>query len=438
MIEAFLIKGGKPLKGEIKVAGSKNAATKMMVASLLTSEKVILENFPRIGDTEITAELCRSVGSKVKIRDHRLEIQTPKITNFRVKQLSQRNRIPILALGPLLNRIKKAEVPVLGGDKIGHRPIDFHIASLTKLGAKITIEGLVYKAKTKGLRGTSINLFYPSVGATENTLLAAVLAKGKTVISGAAIEPEIIDLIKFLQKMGAIIELGVDRKIYIEGVKRLNGVTHRIIPDRNEAVSFAVMALATKGKILVKGAVQGHLINFLNAVRRLGGNFKIFPEGIEFSRRNNRPFNPLVIETDTHPGFMTDWQQPFCILLTQARGLSVIHETVYEDRFGYTQDLNRMGAKIKTTTKCLGKLPCRFSKKGYNHNCQIKGPTPLSGSRIVIPDIRAGIAHIIAALTAKGESLITGIAHIDRGYENLEGRLKKLGADIKRVEIDKN
>lgn len=434
MTQAFLIKGGIPLKGEIKLAGSKNTATKMMVASLLTPEKIVLENFPRIGDTEITAELCKNVGSKIKINGHRLEIQTPKITNFRVKQLSQRNRIPILALGPLLSRVKKAEVPVLGGDKIGHRPIDFHIGALAKMGAKITVKDLVYRAETKGLRGVSINLPYPSVGATENIILAAVLAKGKTEISGAAVEPEIIDLIKLLQKMGAIIELGVDRKIHIEGVKKLNGAIHRIIPDRNEAVSFAVMALATRGKIFIKEARQSHLINFLNAVRRLGGDFKITPEGIEFSRKSDF-FKPLTAETDTHPGFMTDWQQPFCVLLTQAKGKSIIHETVYEERFAYTEDLKRMGAQIKLSTECLGNLPCRFSGKGYNHSCQIQGPTSLKGARIVIPDIRAGIAHIIAALTAEGESLITGIEHIDRGYENLEGRLKSLGAKIKRIEI---
>jgi len=435
MSQAFLIQGGIPLKGEVKLAGSKNTATKMMVASLLTSEKVILQNFPKIGDTEITAELCRNVGSKIRIKGHCLEIQTPKITNYRVKQLSQRNRIPILALGPLLNRIGKAEVPVLGGDKIGHRPIDLHIGALAKMGAKIRIKDSVYKAETKGLKGASIHLHYPSVGATENIILAAVLAKGKTEISGAAVEPEIIDLIKLLQKMGAIIELGVDRKIRIEGVKELNGAIHRIIPDRNEAVSFAVMALATGGKIFLKEARQSHLINFLNAVRRLGGDFRIDSKGIEFFKKSNSLFNPLIIETDTHPGFMTDWQQPFCILLTQAQGRSIIHETVYEERFAYTQDLNRMGAKIKTSTNCLGDVPCRFSGKGYNHSCQIQGSTKLRGARITIPDIRAGIAHIIAALIAKGESLITGIEHIDRGYENLEERLKKLGANIKRIEI---
>jgi UDP-N-acetylglucosamine 1-carboxyvinyltransferase len=375
------------------------------------------------------------VGSKIKIKNHRLEIQTPKITNFRVKQLSQRNRIPILALGPLLSRVKKAEVPVLGGDKIGHRPIDFHLGALEKMGARITVKDLIYRAETKGLRGVSVNLPYPSVGATENIILAAVLAKGKTEISGAAVEPEIIDLIKLLQKMGAIIELGVDRKIRIEGVKKLYGATHRIIPDRNEAVSFAVMALATGGKILVKEARQSHLINFLNAVRRLGGDFRVFPEGIEFFRRPNSSFNPLVVETDPHPGFMTDWQQPFCILLTQAQGRSVIHETVYEERFAYTQELKKMGAKVKIANECLGNLPCRFSGKGYNHSCQIQGPTSLRGAEIVIPDIRAGIAHIIAALMAKGESLITGIEHIDRGYENLEERLKSLGARIERIDV---
>ncbi|MDP1718857.1 MAG: UDP-N-acetylglucosamine 1-carboxyvinyltransferase, partial [bacterium] len=351
----FIIKGGNKLAGEIKLAGAKNAATKMMVASILTAEPCVLENFPDIGDAKITEELCRFVGSKIERQGGNLEIHTPTIVSSKVVSLSRRNRIPILALGPLLARTGEAEVPILGGDKIGPRPVDIHFDALTAMGAKIEVFPDRYVAEAKdGLRGAKIEFRYPSVGATENTILAAVLAKGRTEIHNAALEPEIMDLIKFLQKMGAIIELGDSRDIYIDGVKSLRGTRHRILPDRNEAVSFACLAIATGGKILVKEAQQENLITFLSAIRRIGGEYRVMEEGIEFWRPEGVPLKAAQIRTNTHPGFMTDWQQPTAVLLTQAEGVSGIHETIYEDRFGYAQDLNLMGAKIKVQSKCLG------------------------------------------------------------------------------------
>ncbi|MCP6720352.1 MAG: UDP-N-acetylglucosamine 1-carboxyvinyltransferase, partial [Patescibacteria group bacterium] len=288
-----------------------------------------------------------------------------------------------------------------------------------------------YKARApRGLHGAEITLRFPSVGATENTLLASVLAKGKTVIRNAALEPEIIDLIKFLQKMGGIVELGANRVIYIEGVERLRGVKHRVIPDRNEAVSFACLAIATDGDIFVKDAVQEHLITFLNTIRRIGGDYEVKDQGIRFWRAGG--LKATKVETDTHPGFMTDWQQPLAILLTQARGLSEIHETIYEDRFGYTKDLNLMGADIKVITDCSGRT-CRFAGK-FSHIAVISGPTPLQGTELEVPDLRAGMAHLTAALIAEGESEVSGVEEIDRGYERIDERLKYLGADIKRVE----
>jgi len=428
----FLIKGGSSLSGEIEVRGGKNAATKMMIASLLTSEKCILENFPQIGDTEITGELCSALGSELEAGNGRLFIRTPEIKNSKVTSLSRKNRIPILALGPLLARTGKAEVPVLGGDKLGPRPVDLHIGALESMGAKIEIAGTSFRAEAPdGMHGAHIRFKFPSVGATENTILAAVLAKGQTAIHNAAVEPEIIDLIKMLQKMGAIIELGAERTIYIEGVKELHGVTHKIIPDRNEAVSMACLAVATAGRVKVKGAVQEHLITFLNALRRAGGEYEVEDGGISFFRRG--ALKSVEIETDTHPGFMTDWQQPFLILLTQASGMSVIHETIYEDRFGYTDDLNKMGANIKVFSKCLGELNCRFNGQRFHHSAVIEGVTPLRGSEMKVRDIRAGIAHIIAALAAKGESVIDGIEEIDRGYEKIDERLRAIGADIRRL-----
>lgn len=231
--------------------------------------------------------------------------------------------------------------------------------------------------------------------------------------------------------MGAIIELGANRRITIYGVQKLHGARYRILPDRNEAVSFACLAVATGGDIFVKKAVQEHLITFLNTLRRIGGEYEVLPGGIRFWRASG--LRGIEVETDTHPGFMTDWQQPLAVLLTQSEGHSVIHETVYEDRFHYTRDLNLMGAKIKVTEKCLGDIPCRFKDSSHPHSAMIFGPTPLEAKEITVPDLRAGIAHIIAALVAKGESKIKGIYEIDRGYAKIDERLRQLGADIKRV-----
>jgi UDP-N-acetylglucosamine 1-carboxyvinyltransferase len=404
-----------------------------MIASLLTPEPCILENFPDIGDARITEELCSLVGSKIEKQENILKIHTPAIVNSRVVSLSRRNRIPILALGPLLSRVGEAEVPILGGDQIGPRPVDLHFEALTAMGAAIEVFSDRYVAQAKnGLRGAKIFLRFPSVGATENSILAAVLAKGRTVIQNAAIEPEILDLIKMLQKMGAIIELGANRIIYIDGVSGLRGVTHRILPDRNEAVSFACLAAATGGEILVEEARQDDLITFLNTLRRIGGEYEIQENGIIFKRKGE--LRPAKIETDTHPGFMTDWQQPLVVLLTQANGISQLHETIYEDRFGYVQDLNLMGANITVDKKCLGELACRFKDKYYYHSALIAGPTKLRPANLTVRDLRSGMAHVIAALTAEGESIVTGVEEIDRGYWDLDGRLRALGADIIRKE----
>jgi UDP-N-acetylglucosamine 1-carboxyvinyltransferase len=429
----LIVSGGKILKGEIVLSGAKNAATKMLIASLLTPEECILENCPDIGDVQITAELCRSIGSSVDYdaAGHRLAVSTPEIKNFRVTSLSRRNRLPILALGPLLARAGEAEVPIVGGDKIGPRPVDLHLSALTAMGAQIETSGDSYCARAKnGLKGAKINFRYPSVGATENTILAAVLAAGRTEISNAATEPEILDLIKMLQKMGAIIELGANRALYIDGVPKLRGVRHRIMPDRNEAVSFACLAAATGGDVLVKEARQDDLITFLNSLRRIGGEYEVMDSGIRFYKTGR--LRSINIETAGHPGFMTDWQQPFAVLLTQAEGISQIHETIYEDRFGYTKDLNLMGARIKVFSKCPEGSPCRFNGTPFIHTAVLEGPTPLSAVNLTVRDLRSGIAHIIAAIIAKGETMIEGAEELDRGYEKIDERLRNLGADIIR------
>jgi UDP-N-acetylglucosamine 1-carboxyvinyltransferase len=248
----------------------------------------------------------------------------------------------------------------------------------------------------------------------------------------AALEPEIISLIMMLQKMGAIIEIGANRDIYIEGVERLRGVSHEIPPDRNEAVSFACLAIATGGRVMVVNAVQEHLIAFLNVVRKIGAEYDVVKEGIIFYGKDG--LKSIAVETTYHPGFMTDWQQPLAVVLTQARGDSLIHETIYEDRFGYANDLNAIGAKIEVDVDCPSEAWCRFAGKKFGHVARIHGPTKLRGGKFHVRDLRSGIVDVIAALVAEGESEIGGIEEIDRGYEKIDERLRKLGADIERVE----
>ncbi len=426
----MFLRGGKPLSGTVTVGGAKNAATKMMIASLLTDEPVRLYNCPAIADVEITADICRGVGATVTRNGHLVTLETPKITNTTVTPQELKNRISILAVSPLLHRAGEATVPVVGGDAIGPRPVNFHLDALAAMGAVIETTEHGYRATAPhGLHGATIALPYPSVGTTENIIFAAVLAKGRTYLSNAALEPEITDIVKLLQRMGAIIEFGADRTIVIEGVERLHGAEYHILPDRLEAASYALLAVATDGEILVEGARQDEMISFLNTIRRIGADFSISDAGISF-RRGNGPLRAIELETDTYPGFATDWQQPTVVVLTQAPGLSVIHETVYEDRFGYTDNLKRMGADIEIYAKCLGELPCRFRNQSERHSAVIKGGTPLLAAKLEAPDIRAGMAAVIAGLVAQGESELTGIHHLERGYEHFWDKLAAVGADF--------
>jgi UDP-N-acetylglucosamine 1-carboxyvinyltransferase len=340
------------------------------------------------------------------------------------------SRIPILFCGPLLHRLGEAFIPGLGGCEIGDRPVDFHFDVLRQFGA--VIEKLPTGTRLSapdGLVAAKINLPYPSVGATEQVLLSATTAKGLTELRGAAIEPEIIDLIAILQKMGAIISVDTDRVIRIEGVKQLKGYTHKALFDRNEAASWAAAALATKGDIFVGGAKQIEMMTFLNTYRKVGGEFEIEPAGIRFYHPGSE-LQPVVIETDVHPGFMTDWQQPLVVALTQAQGLSIVHETVYENRFGFTEALVKMGAQIQIYRECLGGNPCRFGQRNFNHSAVISGPTPLRGADIRVPDLRGGFSHVVAALAAEGTSNVSNVQLISRGYERFIDKLQDLGADF--------
>jgi UDP-N-acetylglucosamine 1-carboxyvinyltransferase len=368
-----------------------------------------------------------------------LHCQTKDIkTSYIPQRFSGSNRIPILMIGALLGRTEEdVIVPTVGGCKIGSRSVEFHVDSLCRLGASIELremkrESAYFAHAHNGLKGTIIRLPYPSIGATENTILAAVSARGTTILQNAAIEPEIMELILFLQKIGAQISVESDRTIRIVGTRVFYETGHTVLPDRIEAASFGMAAIGTKGRVFVKGAQHATMMTFLNKIRELGGGFTIKRDGIEFFY--DGPLQgSLHLETDVHPGFMTDWQPPFTVLLTQSTGASVVHETVYENRFGFTSALRDMGADISLFKQCLGGKSCRFGACNYYHSIVVKGPTPFVGKSLTIPDLRAGFAYVMAGLIATGTTTISGVYYIDRGYEHLVDKLQAIGARCERV-----
>jgi len=440
-MDVLKIKGNNSLTGEFKASGAKNAITKMLVASLISKKRCIFSNVPNITEVQVTIDLCREIGMEAQWdkETQTLEVITKELkTTYIPQRFSGANRIPILMIGALLGRTDKdIVVPTVGGCNIGKRPVTFHIDALRALGAEVEyrdrkIDGAYFAQSPNGLKGTIIELPYPSVGATENIILAASRAKGVTILKNAATEPEVIDLILFLQKLGINIYFDLNRTIYIHETTQFNEVKHHVITDRIEAASIGMSAISTKGRVFVKGIRQEHMITFLNKIREIRGGFQVYNTGIEFFYKE--PLKGGVqIETSVHPGFMTDWQQPFVVVLTQAKGTSIVHETVYENRFGYTKILNEMGADIESFSQCLGGHSCRFAHQNYNHSVIVRGPTKLTGHKIAIPDLRAGFAYVLAALISPEESEISNLFYLDRGYESLETKLSLLGADIQRV-----
>ena len=434
------VEGGKPLRGHINVRGAKNLVPKAMVAALLGDTPSVISNVPHIRDVEVVSGLLRVHGATVDFdaKAGVLSIDPSAIetaSSASINAHAGSSRIPILFCGPLLHRLGRTTIPDLGGCHIGDRPVNFHLEILRRFGAKVDRTDGALHLTTNGrrLQGTTIDLPYPSVGATEQTLLTAVRAEGKTVLTGAAVEPEIIDLIDVLQKMGAIISVDTDRTITIEGVDALEGFNHRAIPDRIEAGSWACAALTTGGDITVLGARQTAMSAFLNVFRKVGGAFEVKEEGIRFYHPGGE-LHSMAMETNVHPGFMTDWQQPLVVALTQAKGLSIVHETVYENRLGFTNALNQMGANIQLYRECLTGAECRFGARNYYHSAVIAGPTPLHGSDIVVPDLRGGFSYLIAALAAEGISHVKGINLIDRGYADFMDKLYALDAQVQRLE----
>lgn len=437
MTDLLSVNGGSPLHGSITVRGAKNFVSKAMVASLLGTGPSELRNVPQIRDVDVVSGLLELHGVTVDYDPVAgvLKLDPSNVESAHVADIDAHagsSRIPILFCGPLLHRLGEAFIPDLGGCRIGDRPINYHLDILRQFGAQVDKRAQgIHLTAPNGLHGTKISLPYPSVGATEQLLLTAVRAHGVTELAGAAIEPEIMDLINVLQKMGAIISVDTDRVIRIEGVDELTGYRHTALGDRIEAASWASAALATGGDIYVKGATQPEMTAFLNTFRKVGGQFEVDDEGIRFFHPGG-DLSSIVLETDVHPGFMTDWQQPLVVALTQAKGLSIVHETVYENRFGFTDALRGMGATIQVYKECLGGRPCRFGQRNFLHSAVISGPTKLQAADIEVPDLRGGFSHLIAALAAEGRSTVRGITLIDRGYEAFTEKLTALGASFDR------
>lgn len=436
--DTVIFEGGKPLVGEVEVRGAKNLVTKAMVAALLADTPSTLRGVPAISDVAVVRGLLEAHAVTVtETTDGEMVLDPRSVKSAHFAEIDAHagsSRIPILFCGPLLHQLGEAFIPDLGGCRIGDRPINFHLDALRAFGAELdkSVEGIRLRAPRR-LVGARVDLPYPSVGATEQVLLTAVRAQGVTELTNAAIEPEIMDLIAILQKMGAIILVEPNRTIVIEGVDSLNGYQHRAIPDRSEAASWAAAALATRGDIYVRGAEQKDLMTFLNVYRKVGGLFEVDDHGIRFTHPGE-PIRPVVIETDVHPGFMTDWQQPMVVALTQAEGRSIVHETVYENRFGFTDALRQMGANIEVYKEGIASITRRVPRRPLEQAAVITGPTPLHGADIRVPDLRGGFSHVIAAVTATGTSTVSNVGIISRGYEHLLQKLEGLGANFELKE----
>lgn len=429
MSDAWLIEPNGPLCGEVAVRGSKNAVTKHMVAALLASGPSTITNVPEVGDVEITAGILRAIGAGVERDGDRLTIVPPTAVTPSVPlSFSGLNRIPVLLLGPLLHLAGEAWVPRVGGDKIGSRPVDFHVNLLRTLGAEIEVTDEGISARCRRLRGAIIELPYPSVGATESALLSASMAEGKTVIRNAATEPEVLELALLLQRMGARIEMSPDRRMVIEGVPRLRGATTRLQGDRNEAFSYLVAGLLTGGRVRVVGCGQDRLVTAITTLLRMGAEVELDDEGMTASAPDG--LRAAAVQTGVHPGFMTDWQTPLMVLFTQAEGMSVLHETVYEDRFVYVPALQAMGGEIELFSTCLGGPACRFHDTSSLHSAIVRGVSKLRGAEVEIPDVRAGFSSVIAAAAAQGSSRLHGVHHLERGYHRPAEQLRSLGLSL--------
>jgi UDP-N-acetylglucosamine 1-carboxyvinyltransferase len=419
-MDKFVIRGGEPLLGTVRVSGAKNAALPCMAAALLTDQPVILENIPQVRDIQTTRNLLAAMGAEVELgygrAQHRTTIHCATLPSPEASyELVKTMRSSTLVLGPLVARCGHARVSLPGGCAIGSRPIDLHIKGLESLGAKIVQEHGYVTASADRLQGAEIVFDKITVTGTEDLLMAATLADGETILQNCAREPEVADLADLLNKMGAKIEGAGTPTIRVQGVAKLKGAKHRIIPDRIEAGTFIIAAAMTGGDLNVAGCDPSHLNALLSKLHEVGVKTKISSDSVRVMGDN--PFKSADMSTEEHPGFPTDCQAQFMALTTQAEGTSIITENIFENRFMHAQELVRMGANIKIEGR----------------RAVVRGKTPLSAAAVLASDLRASASLVLAALVADGETIIDRVYHIDRGYENIEEKLKGVGAQIKRI-----
>ena len=459
----FIVNSGNRLEGQIEIFGAKNVVIKLIVASLLTNEKVIIRNLPKIGDVTNAINVVRVLGGKVKwLNDRAIEIDNSGVHRSMVsEELCKRSRASLLMIGPLLNRFGKAtyNVPVseqseefeklygekvmtiYGGDEIGGRSIDRHIEAFQALGATVVYKNGSFVFSCDRLIAGRYHFPISSHMGTENAIVGAVLADGITTITNAAEEVEIDDLIGFLNSMGAKIVRSKEdnRTIIIEGVRELTGTDYSAIGDPNQAVTYIAAALATKGFIEVKGINPSHINSFLAKVDKIGGKYEVIGSRIKVWMNEEDPFLPIdYFETAIAPGFKTDWLAPFLVVLTQASGVSVVQDTIWANRFNYVRDLNRMGAEIDLLTAKEAGIKFKCDDNWYTAEpkniVRINGGTRLKGEKVEGLDVRAGAAMVIAGLIAKGTTTVVSVDHTLRGYEDFDGNLRELGLDVRLVD----
>jgi UDP-N-acetylglucosamine 1-carboxyvinyltransferase len=440
IMEKFVITGGKKLHGSTTVSGAKNAALKALVAACMTDEKVTIHNVPLISDIFVMVEIIKELGGEVGLHGHTVTVQLKQFTHSSIPlDKAALVRASSMFIAPLLARTGEAIIPNPGGCRLGARPIDRTVEGISQMNVAITYhsEDGYFHAKGNPMRGTQYHFQKNTHTGTETMILAAVLAEGTTVLTNAAEEPEIDDLIGLLNKMGANVTRSGHREITIVGVEKLHGAQYTISPDRIEVATFAIAALVTGGDIFVKDAQKAAIEPFLEKYKETGAGLEIKKEGIRFF--SNGTIRASDVTTGVHPGFLTDWQAPWGVLMTQAIGTAIIHETVFENKLGYIADLKKMGAdailfnpEVKDPDS-LYNFNLADDKAEHFHAVEIKGPTPLHNAVMTTLDIRAGAAIVLAALCAEGTSTIYGVEKLDRGYEALEKRLKELGAEVERV-----
>ncbi len=436
----YVVTGGTPLHGSVRLGGAKNVSYKLMIAALLGEEESRILNFSHISDVDLVRQAINDLGAKAYSAGERTMFVDPQgLKGWQIAaRYGEGSRASTMFLPALLHKFGRASVPLPGGDKIGARPIDRHLEALKAMGVRFnTTKGVLEAYADAGLTGATIRFAKNTHTGTETVLMAAAVARGTTILENAAEEPEVDDLIAFLNAMGAHIRRRAHRVIEVEGVPHLSRAVHKIMPDQNEAVSYAVAAVVTKGDIIVENAKHQHMQAFLDKLEEIGGGFEVGSYGIRFFYRG--PLRATDVVTDVHPGFKTDWQPLWAVLLTQAEGTSEIHETVSANRFQYASALETMGAQIEKYNPEV-KDPDKVynfnladDQPNFYHALRVTGPTRLRPIEYTVPDLRAGATIILASLIADGTSTIHDLErHVERGYEAVTDRLNSMGANIKR------